>query len=74
MKWQDKEVSKLFDSELMSAYISLAELDNYRYTQISTNQDKYDKKFRNQPTPQINQNFIDLQLELNNELKKRKLI
>ena len=71
MVWNGIEVSKLPDEALKAAYISLAEMDNFRYGKVNT--EKFKKKMLNQPEPQINPNFINLQNEVLEELNKRKL-
>lgn len=73
MIWLGQEVSDLDNDGLKSAYILLAEMDNYRYTQINNNIEKFTKKFKNQPEAPINPTFIELQNELLNEIKKRNI-
>ena len=71
MVWNGIEVSKLPDEALKAAYISLAEMDNFRYGKVNT--EKFKKKMKNQPEAPINPNFINLQNEVLEELNKRKL-
>jgi hypothetical protein len=71
MKYNETEISKLWDQELKAAYIDLAERHNALLD--ARNTEKFKKKMQNQPEPPINEMFTNLQNEIAIELKKRHL-
>ena len=71
LKWQGTPLPDLADDAVKEAYITLAEMDNFRLDRMAD--PRFKKKFLNQLDPVINQAYTDMQIMLNNELIKRNL-
>lgn len=71
MKWKEKEIKDLTNQELIDASFELNKIQNNYKTKIS--HPKFEEKFKNQPIPEPNPAFIQLQTEINEELEKRNL-
>jgi hypothetical protein len=69
MKWEGKNINDLDDDHLKSAYIALAEMDNARENSIRNPK----REFKSNPNLSINTIFLELQKEIEEELKKREL-
>lgn len=70
LKWRGIEISLLDDAELVKANAHIQQLKD-DYNKISQSI-KFLNKFKNQPLPKINPVLIELDTEIQSELKSRK--
>lgn len=71
MQWNGKEVAGLSDTELIAANQSVD--DMYAKYEERKQHPKFVERFKNQPPPMMNENFVNLRNEITTELSKRKL-
>lgn len=71
MKWQEKNIKDLSDIDLLAARDTLKNMHEFKEKQQSD--PRFIKKFENQPASIVNPVFEELQLEITNEIKLRKL-
>lgn len=68
MKWNNKEISELTDTELIEASKSIIQMhENFIAKRDSQ---EYAEKLKQKPKPDINPTFLLLTDEINTELKK----
>lgn len=71
MKWKDKEISQLSNHELADVSFDLNKM--YQTAMAKRNHPRFEKVFKNQPAPEVNPTFLQIQDEVQKELQKRGL-
>lgn len=69
MKWNNKDISDLTDTELIEASKSIIQMHENFTTK--RNSPEYAEKLKQKSKPEINPSFLLLTDEINTELKKR---
>lgn len=72
MKWKDKEIQDLTNSELVDASFTL--MKTHEDMMKKRNTEKFKKKFAGQPPPETNPAFEQLRKEVSDEISKRNLV
>lgn len=71
IKWQDKEIDKLSNNELLEAKHSLEKMENFREEKKQDR--RFKKRFERQPEPTVNPLFTELKDTITKECNKRGL-